>query len=140
MIRYDLRCENGDGFEAWFRNSADYDDQSAKALVTCPHCGSTAVEKAVMAPAVLRGRSREREARAMMMEFAAKARDHIARNYDYVGDSFVDEARAMHDGEAEHRPIWGEAKPDDARALIEEGAPVAPLPEPFAPTPPRKVN
>lgn len=140
MIRYELRCENEDGFEAWFRNSADYDDQAARGLIACPHCGSAAVEKAVMAPAIVRTRGQESKARKAFLEAAAKVRAHIQETHDYVGEGFVAEARAMHDGEAEHRPIWGEAKPEEAKALIEEGAPVAPLPPILAPTPPRKVN
>jgi hypothetical protein len=71
---------------------------------------------------------------------AAKARAHISETYEYVGDRFVEEARKINDGDAEHRPIWGEATVSEARALIEEGAPVAPLPPEFAPPPPRKVN
>ncbi|MFZ4122503.1 MAG: DUF1178 family protein [Caulobacterales bacterium] len=141
MIRYDLRCDEEHTFDAWFRNSGDYDDQAEKGLVECPHCGSRAVTKAVMAPAVVRGRGE----RAAFEAFAKKARAHIRDNFDYVGEGFVDEARKMNDGEIEHRPIWGEASPDDARALIEEGAPVAALPaelSPQAPKPktPRKVN
>jgi hypothetical protein len=140
MIRYELICEAGDRFEAWFRDSADYDAQEAKGQLMCPHCATSKVSKAIMAPAVLRGRSQEREVRAAMTEMATKARDHIAKNYDYVGDKFADEARAIHDGEAQERLIWGEAKPEEAKALIEEGVPVAPLPAELAPTPPRKVN
>ncbi len=140
MIRYELICEAGDTFEAWFRDSADYDAQEAKGQLLCPHCGISQVTKAVMAPAVLRGRGAERETRAAMAEMAAKARDHIAKNYAYVGDKFADEARAIHEGEAQERLIWGEAKPEEAKALIEDGVPVAPLPAEIAPTPPRKVN
>jgi hypothetical protein len=140
MIRYELICEAGDTFEAWFRDSADYDSQEAKGQLICPHCATSVVSKAVMAPAVLRGRGHEREARAAMADLAAKARDHIAKNYDYVGESFAEEARAIHEGEAQERLIWGEAKPEEAKALVDDGVPVAPLPAPFAPTPPRKVN
>jgi hypothetical protein len=140
MIRYELRCEADDTFEAWFRDSADYDLQEAKGQLMCPHCGTAKVAKAIMAPAVLRGRAVERETRAAVLEMAAQARAHIQKNYDYVGDKFVDEARAMHDGDVELRPIWGEAKPEEAKALIEDGAPVAPLPPELAPAPPRKIN
>jgi hypothetical protein len=140
MIRYELECADGDRFEAWFRNSADYDEQEAQGLLMCPHCGTAKVGKAVMAPAVLRGAAKEREARAALREIAAKSREHIAKNYAYVGDKFADEVRAMSEGEAEQRLVWGEAKPEEAKALIEEGAPVAPIPPGFAPPKPDEVN
>lgn len=143
MIHYSLRCENGDEFEAWFRNSADYDDQSAKSLVECPHCGSTHIEKAPMAPNVVRTDNKTRKEpspRAVAMAMAAKVKEHIRENFDYVGDSFADEARAIHDGVSEDRPIWGEATPEQAREMAEEGLPVAPLPAELAPTPPKKLN
>ncbi len=141
MIRYQLHCDQGDGFEAWFRSSADYDSQAAEGQIVCPHCGSTAVEKAPMAPAVRTSRGREQRAeRAQVMAMAAKVREHIRDNFDYVGERFAEEARKIHSGEIADRPIWGEAAPEEARALIEEGAPVAPLPPGFAPTPPRKLN
>lgn len=142
MIRYDLRCENGDEFEAWFGSIADYDKQAAAGLVECPHCGSKHVEKAPMAPAIRTSRSQEaRKERAVAMAMAAKVRQHIADNFDYVGDRFADEARKMHDGSTEERPIWGEATPDEARELAEEGIPAAPLPPELAPTiTPKKLN
>ena len=139
MIRYDLRCANGDEFDAWFGSSADYDAQAERGLVQCPHCGSSHVEKAPMAPAVHTGRKKEARAeQAVAMAMAAKVREHVEQNFDYVGDQFADEARKMHTGETEERAIWGEATPDEARALAEEGVPVAPLPP--APSPPDKLN
>jgi len=142
MIRYDLRCANGDEFEAWFGSIAEYDRQAAAGLVECPHCGSKHVEKAPMAPAVVTGRAKEaRKERAVAMEMAAKVREHIKDNFDYVGDSFADEARKMHSGESEERAIWGEATPEQARELAEEGIPAAPLPPELAPpTAPKKLN
>jgi hypothetical protein len=141
MIRYDLRCANGDEFEAWFGSIADYDSQASQGLVQCPHCGSTHVEKAPMAPAVRTSRSTEaRKERAVAMAMAAKVREHIREKFDYVGDKFAEEARKMHSGVAEERAIWGEATPEEARELSEEGIPAAPLPPELAPTPPRKLN
>jgi hypothetical protein len=142
MIRYDLRCDNGDEFEAWFGSIADYDKQAEAGLVVCPHCGSKHVEKAPMAPAVVSGRAKEaRKERAVAMAMAAKVREHIKDNFDYVGDKFADEARKMHSGESEERAIWGEATPDEARELAEEGIPAAPLPPALAPvTAPKKLN
>lgn len=141
MIRYDLRCDNGDEFEAWFGSIADYDKQAASGLVECPHCGSKHVEKAPMAPSVVTGRKKDaRKERAVAMAMAAKVREHIRANFDYVGDKFADEARKIHAGESEERAIWGEATPEQARELAEEGIAAAPLPADLAPTPPKKLN
>ncbi len=141
MIRYDLKCDNGDEFEAWFGSIADYDRQAEAGLVECPHCGSRGVSKAPMAPAVRTSRKKEaQKERAVAMAMAAKVREHIKDNFDYVGDKFADEARKMHEGESEERAIWGEATPDEARALAEDGIPAAPLPPELAPVLPKKLN
>ncbi|CAA2141039.1 DUF1178 family protein [Methylobacterium bullatum] len=154
MIRYTLVCENGHDFEGWFRSSDSYDAQAADGLVACLACGSTKVAKAMMAPALAKtvalapDRSRstveplasasvavpsadvpvmaepERQLRALMRAM----REHVTRTADNVGPRFPEEARRMHYGEAESRPIYGEASPAEARALVEEGIDVAPLP------------
>lgn len=139
MIRYDLKCENGDEFDAWFGSIADYDKQAEAGLIECPHCGSTHVTKAPMAPAVRTSRKKEAQReRAVAMAMAQKVREHIKDNFDYVGDKFADEARKMHAGESEERAIWGEATPEEARELAEEGIPAAPLPPELAPVQPAK--
>ena len=141
MIRYDLKCDNGDEFEAWFGSMADYDRQAEDGQLVCPHCGSAHVSKAPMAPAVRTSRKTEaRKQRAVAMAMAAKVREHIKDNFDYVGDKFADEARKMHAGESDERAIWGEATPEEARALEDEGVPAAPLPPQLAPTPAKKLN
>lgn len=141
MIRYDLRCDQGDEFDAWFGSMADYDKQAAAGLIECPHCGSKHVEKAPMAPAVRTSRKKEaQKERAVQMAMAAKVREHISKNFDYVGDKFADEARKMHTGESEERAIWGETTAEEARALEEEGVPAAPLPPELAPVPQKKLN
>lgn len=141
MIRYDLRCDNGDEFDAWFGSMADYDVQAEQGLIECPHCGSTHVQKAVMAPAVQSSRAKDaRKERAVAMAMAAKVREHIKDNFDYVGDKFADEARKMHAGESDERAIWGEATPEEARELAEEGISAAPLPPELAPSAPKKLN
>ena len=141
MIKYDLRCDNGDEFEAWFGSISDYDKQAEAGLVECPHCGSKHVSKAPMAPSVQTARKKaERSERAVAMAMAAKVREHIKDNFDYVGDKFADEARKMHAGESEERAIWGEATPAEAEALAEEGIHASPLPPELAPTPDKKVN
>ncbi len=149
MIRYDLRCADGHEFEAWFGSSAAYDDQAARGLVSCAICGSPKVAKALMAPRLPTRSNRKvdapahpasggREAPAQPMlsapvpaEIAQKLaalRAEIEAKSTWVGRRFAEEARAMHLGEAETKPIHGEATGEEAKALIEEGVPVAPLP------------
>ncbi|WP_297730598.1 DUF1178 family protein [uncultured Maricaulis sp.] len=140
MIRYSLLCDADHEFEAWFSNSDGFDDQAARGLVECPHCGSMQVRKALAAPAVATSRKREASAAHQMAEMANKVKAHIRKNYDYVGDDFAREARAIHDGDKPARLIYGEASLNDTKALSEDGVPVTPLPDAFAPTPPKKAN
>ena len=94
-----------------------------------------------MAPAVRTGRAKDaQKERAVAMAMAAKVRDHIKDNFDYVGDKFADEARKMYAGESEERAIWGEATPEEAQSLAEDGIPAAPLPPDLAPVTPKKLN
>lgn len=144
MIRYALNCEHDHPFEAWFSSSADYDDQAGRGLVECPFCSSRAVRKAIMAPAV-QGTKRDAQpspeaAQGMMMEAARKMRAHVEQSFDYVGDRFATEARAIHEGEADARGIYGEATPAEVKALHEDGVPVAALPPAIAPKPKARVN
>jgi len=157
MIRYALNCQAGHAFESWFANSAAFDKQVKRALVACPVCGSTKVEKAIMAPRLSRSDKAdaaiepvalpptaptpvpaaaaakapmavmsppERELRKKLKEL----RDHITRNADYVGARFPEQARKIHYGEIEHRSIYGEASPEEAEELHEEGIEFHPLP------------
>jgi hypothetical protein len=158
MIRYALNCEQGHTFESWFQNSAAYDKQAKRGLVACPICGSTKVEKAIMAPRLSRSDAEtssavpmpsvrhfpvpqlpvpmpanaplavmsppERELRKKLKEL----REHITKNADYVGARFPEQARKIHYGETEHRSIYGEASPDEAKELHEEGIEFHPLP------------
>jgi hypothetical protein len=152
MIHYNLRCARGHTFESWFQSSSAYESQEKRKLVNCPVCGSAKVERAIMAPQIVSKKGRdttnpvpapaaattdvaapastpllmaqERELRAKLREL----RDHIVKNADNVGERFPNEARKMHYGDIEHRPIYGEATPDEARALIDEGVEVSPIP------------
>ncbi len=133
MIRYALACDHAHEFEGWFGSSSDYDGQAARGLVECPVCGSHAVKKRIMAPAVAGTRRTgaadlPAPARTMVMEAMGKIRKHVKDNFDYVGDAFAREARAIHGGESEDRGIYGEAKPEEVRALLQDGVTVAPLP------------
>ena len=150
MIRYALACEEDHGFEAWFSSSADYDRQAEQGLVECPHCGSVEVRKQIMAPAVSTARRREARESTLggapaadkpdLAALARKVQAHIRSNYDYVGENFAKEARAIHEGEKPERLIYGETTAAEREKLSEEGVPCAPLPAPFAPTPPKKAN
>ena len=142
MIKYALACRAGHEFESWFPSSEAYDEQRRRGFVTCPACNSPEVEKQIMAPRVTRSdrapagsppaeprpvailSERERELRAMLRAL----REHITQNAEDVGSRFPEEARKMQYGEVEHRSIYGEADPAEARALLEEGIEVHPLP------------
>ena len=158
MIRYALACSKGHTFDSWFQNSAVYDKQAKRGLVECPVCGDSKVEKALMAPTLSGTKKRGRPAMpasvpapaaeaapaavsetpapvAMVSpeerEFRTKLkelRDHLTKNADNVGRKFPEEARKMHYGEAEHRSIYGEASPQEAKDLHEEGIEFHPLP------------
>jgi hypothetical protein len=159
MIRYTLGCERGHEFESWFQNSAAYDKQAKRGLVTCPACGSAKVEKTIMAPKLHRtdvnrtdlNRSDTRQPEALPAPVPAtppaptplsvmsaperelrqklkELRDHVTKNSSYVGTKFSEEARKIHYGETEHRSIYGEASPEEAKALHEEGIEFHPLP------------
>ena len=132
MIRYALRCDKGHDFDGWFRSAEGFDALSAAGRVGCSVCGSAAVAKALMAPAVPPRAAPEGSPLApsasKLEEALRELRRHVEENSDYVGDSFVTTARAMHEGKVPDRSIHGEASPDDARKLIEDGIPIAPLP------------
>ena len=133
MIRYALACVAGHDFEGWFGGSDDFDAQSARGLVSCPACGSPEVRKQIMAPAVVTSKGKAETtpgpSREMMMEMANQVRRHVEDNFDNVGDAFAREARAIHEGRSEERGIYGEATLREARELLEDGVPVAPLPQ-----------
>ena len=154
MIVFDLRCDGGHVFEAWFGSSAAYEDQRTRGLVSCPMCGSASVEKAVMAPNVAaKGNTRPAspspsvtpapaagnlpdvppDAIKLDMQALAQAQAKALEGSQWVGVRFADRARAMHLGEESHAPIHGQASPEEAKALIDEGVPVAPLPFPVVP-------
>ncbi len=155
MIRYALVCHQGHGFESWFQDSAAYDKQAKRGLVTCPHCGSEKVEKAIMAPRVKTTKRGRRTVEPVAEPVAADApapaetnqqvafmspqevelraklkelREHLTSNAENVGRKFPEEARRMHYGEIEHRSIYGEASAEDAKELADEGIEFHPLP------------
>ena len=147
MIVFDLRCANAHVFEAWFGSSDDFADQQARGLLVCPLCGDAEVGKAVMAPNITaKGNSRPDAAPAVPAEaqpspaaikaaMAALARMQAKalESSTWVGRTFADKARAMHEGTIDHAPIHGEATREEAEALIDDGVPVAPLPLPLVP-------
>lgn len=159
MIVYDLHCDHGHRFEGWFGSSGDFDDQRERGLLSCPDCGSAMVTKAPMAPAVpVKGNARTEIAThapdtsvakdvsntplpqevQKALETLAKAQAKALEKSTYVGDKFADQSREMHYGERDEAPIHGQATLEEAKALADEGVPIAPLPFPVAP--PDKLN
>jgi hypothetical protein len=153
MIHYELRCSEGHAFDGWFRDSGAFEHQAAHRLVACPECGSTAVERALMAPAVPRKGNRREPLPvavpspppafasgggaskaasgpipAQVVALLQRMREEVEKNCDYVGDQFADEARKIHRGESEARGIYGESTPEQAEALAEEGIEVSQIP------------
>lgn len=151
MIVFDLACIDGHRFEGWFASSDSFADQISRGLVRCPNCGSDEVTKAPMAPAVpVKGNACGAAQPAgpvangipaevaSAMRALAEAQARALEKSTWVGSDFAEQSRAMHYGEREHAVIHGEATPEEAKALQEEGVPVAPLPFPVAP--PDKIN
>jgi hypothetical protein len=163
MIHYQLQCGEGHGFDGWFRDSASFDDQARRGLLECPVCGDSKVERALMAPSVVRKGNARAAAAAPSAEPAPepepvapaatlpvpaegggqvatgrvpdqvramlqRLRAEVEKNCDYVGGGFADEARRIHRGETDRRGIYGEASPDDAEALADEGIEIARIP------------
>ncbi|MDF1804089.1 DUF1178 family protein [Thalassovita sp.] len=143
MIQYVLKCANDHRFDSWFQSGEAFDKLKAAGMVSCSVCGSTDVEKAIMAPRVRPARSAQPQETdtvkppqrpdlsqpASETERAITAlRKKVEETSEYVGNNFAKEARAMHDGDAPERAIYGEAKPGEAKKLLEEGVPVLPLP------------
>ena len=154
MIRYALICDQSHPFEAWFSSSDAYDEQVERGLVECPFCASTGVRKQIMAPAVVNARAGSgdlggspapaleavaagapADVHAVMLEVINRVRTYVETHFEDVGDRFAAEARDIHDGVAEERPIYGQATGEEVRALIDDGVPVAPLPAPVRPRP-----
>lgn len=144
MIKYALTCSKAHSFDSWFASADAFETLKAAGHVACAICGDTSVDKAIMAPQVRAGRDADaapadgalRAPASEVEEKLAALRQHVEQNATYVGGSFANEARAMHDGDAPDRPIWGEANAQEAKKLLEDGVPVAPLP--FVPS--RKAN
>lgn len=159
MIVYDLHCEHGHRFEGWFSSSADFTDQAEAGLIACPECGTEVVSKAPMAPAVP-AKSNTAPAQSageamsagggqlsntpmtaemkQAIEQLSKAQSKALENSTWVGDKFAEQSREMHYGERDDAPIHGQASLKEAKSLVDEGVPIAPLPFPVAP--PDKLN
>jgi len=142
MIHYNLRCEKGHAFESWFQSSSAYESQEKRRLVSCPICGSVKVERAIMAPRIVGKKGRKSRDEAAPVPVAATTdvtaagptpllmaqERELRAKLKQLRDRFPNEARKMHYGDIEHRPIYGEASPEEARSLIDEGVEVSPLP------------
>lgn len=152
MIHFTLKCANDHRFDSWFQSSAAFEKLLTAGMVTCAVCGSDQVEKAIMAPRIHDSRGRATEPtndvpeapsktplsapRSAAEQAIAELRKKVETESEYVGLNFAQEARDMHAGDTPERSIYGEARPEDAAELIEEGIPVTPLP--FVPG--RKTN
>ena len=146
MIRYALKCAEGHGFDSWFQSAAAFDDLAERGLLSCGVCGSSDVTKAIMAPRVAQSDGDSHQIAhnlpvpstpstgalsapdGKLQEMIQAMRKHVEENSTYVGKNFVKEARAIHDGTAPERMIHGEAAPEEAKALVEDGVQIAPLP------------
>ncbi len=153
MIVYDLKCGKGHVFEVWFGSSSDYDQQKKRGLLECPYCGERSVEKALMAPNVAAKSNQKQERPAgpaqaaapmnrsvgaggeappevvkEMLAKLAEVQRQVEESFDYVGDDFAEEARKIHFGETEERPIYGEVNLEEAKELKEVGIDILPLP------------
>jgi hypothetical protein len=139
VISYNLICADGHEFEGWFKDSAAFDTQAEKGVLNCPVCGDDEVKKAIMAPSVktsvtkAKGRQEVSPEAAKpdvqkLRQFMAGYRKFIEEHAEYVGPKFPEEARKIHYGESEERPIYGESTLNEARELVEEGIQIAPVP------------
>ena len=146
MIHYQLQCKEAHGFDGWFKDSATFEKQAARGLIECPECGDHSIERALMAPAVASRKGNALPAPispqppaaadkvaagrlpAQMLAMLQRMRAEVEKNCDYVGDEFADEARKIHHGEAEERPIYGEATDEQAESLAEDGISLARIP------------
>lgn len=135
MIVYQLRCAKNHEFEAWFKDSATFDSQCPAGDIECPVCGNTKIVKAPMAPRIstkqvsdAAASGRAHELAEQILKSVNALRKHVEENCDYVGEKFADEARRIHYGETEERPIYGEATKDEAKNLDDEGIEVHRLP------------
>ncbi len=149
MIHYELRCSQAHGFDGWFKDSGTFEKQAEMGLIECPECGGTKVERALMAPAVSKrealpapepapraealppaapDKATVGRMPAQMLALLQKVRAEVEKNCDYVGPSFAEEARKMHRGESEPRPIYGETSQEQAESLADEGIEVAKIP------------
>lgn len=161
MIVFDLQCEHGHRFEGWFGSSSDFDEQLEKGYLTCPECGTDVVAKAPMAPAVPAKSNTKDSVKPQLpatpaepvqaisnepmpaevekaLKKLAKAQEKALKESTWVGDKFAEKSREMHYGETEQAPIHGKASVKEAKALVDEGVSIAPLPFPVAP--PDKLN
>lgn len=139
-MKFTLHCDEGHEFEAWFRSNEDYETQAKRGFVECPHCGSIRVSKALMAPQVATGRAKDQHKEAVMVaagqamqrEMMDKMREftrQVKEKADNVGEKFPEEARKMHYGETDAKPIYGKASPDEVESLVDEGVEIMPLPD-----------
>ena len=133
MINYTLKCDQNHTFDSWFKSAEAFEMLVKKSMVVCSECGSTKITKAIMAPSVSTSRKKgnkpsDLEKKSKLKNDILELKKKIEANSEYVGNNFANEARSMYLGETPERSIYGEAKADDAKKLIDDGIPVMPLP------------
>ena len=133
MINYTLKCDQNHTFDSWFKSAEAFEMLVKKSMVVCSECGSTKITKAIMAPSVSTSRKKDKknqelEKKSKIKNDILELKKKIEANSEYVGNNFANEARSMYLGETPERSIYGEAKADDAKKLIDDGIPVMPLP------------
>ena len=133
MINYTLKCDQNHSFDSWFKSAEAFEMLVKKSMVVCSECGSTKITKAIMAPSVSTSRKKDNkhqklEKKSKLKNDILELKKKIEANSEYVGNNFANEARSMYLGETPERSIYGEAKADDAKKLIDDGIPVMPLP------------
>ena len=132
MIRFSLKCSQDHNFESWFQSSEAYEKLANSGMLTCIDCGDSHIVKSLMTPKLSTKKTKIKNSLTTPLndkeKALAKLKAEVEKNSDYVGMNFANEARAMHDGEQPRRSIYGEARPEEAKALIEEGIQVATLP------------
>ena len=133
MINYTLKCDQNHTFDSWFKSAEAFEMLVKKSMVVCSECGSTKITKAIMVPSVSTSRKKdnkpsELEKKSKLKNDILELKKKIEANSEYVGNNFANEARSMYLGETPERSIYGEAKADDAKKLIDDGIPVMPLP------------
>ena len=130
MIVFNLICSNCNySFEGWFDNTKAFNNQKKNKLINCPNCEDSNIKKALVAPNVSKkSNTQSIKNKKTLASNIKKIKKIVEKNFDYVGDSFSEEAKKIKYGETKDRPIYGEATIEQTKELLEEDINVTPLP------------